>query len=195
MFFKTDQANVSDAPDAVKKQLLRSLIQQVVEDLNNTSSEGIDTDVADMLADPSLQPIVEDLRSSVADEIHKQLFNNLVSEAVTEMTPAEDDVEQYVEQALEEADLSSVREQVKARTMERLAKEVIPAIVQEESKAINDLMPAESEVEELVEQTMTGFELPALREEVRAQINQRVRSEVIPSLVQEETDEAASYKP
>ncbi len=67
MFFKTDQANVSDARDAVKKQLLRSLIQQVVEDLNNTSSEGIDTDVADMLADPSLQPIVEDLRSSVAD--------------------------------------------------------------------------------------------------------------------------------
>ena len=195
MFFKTDQANVSDARDAVKKQLLRSLIQQVVEDLNNTSSEGIDTDVADMLADPSLQPIVEDLRSSVADGIHKQLFNNLVSEAVTEMTPTEDDVEQYVEKALEEADLSSVREQVKARTMERLAKEVIPAIVQEESKAINDLMPAESEVEELVEQTMTGFELPALREEVRAQINQRVRSEVIPSLVQEETDEAASYKP
>ncbi|MDE2995733.1 MAG: hypothetical protein OXT73_03200 [Bacteroidota bacterium] len=42
MFFKSDQANVSDARDAVKKQLLRTLIQQVVDELNSESGEGFD---------------------------------------------------------------------------------------------------------------------------------------------------------
>lgn len=195
MFFKADQNNVSDARDAVKKQLLRSLIQQVVEDLNDTSSDGIDHDVADMLADPMLQPMVEDLKSSIADGIQNHLFNNLVSNAVADMAPSEDDVEQYVEKALEDADMASLRDQVKARTMERLSTEIIPAIVKEESDAIKGFAPAEDEVEDLVEETMSGFDLPALREQVRAQINQRVTSKVIPSLVQEESEEIANYTP
>lgn len=188
MFFKSDQTNVSDARDAVKKQLLRSLIQQVVEDLNDSSSEGIDQDVHEMLSDPMLQPTVDDLRASVAEGIQKHLFNSLVSDAIEEMAPSGDDVEQYVEKALEDADLTSVRAQVKSRTMERLATEIIPAIVEEESQEIAGFSPSEEEIEEMVAGALAGLDVPALREQVKAQIEQRFTSDIIPSVVKEESD-------
>ncbi len=188
MFFKSDQNNVSDARDAVKKQLLRSLIQQVVEELNDSSSEGIGHDVADMLADPMLQPVMEELKSSVASGIQNQLFNNLAAEAVAELTPSEEDVEQHVERALEDADMTSLREQVKARTMERLTTEIIPALVQEESQEIADFNPSEDDIQEMVEGALSGIDVPALREQVRVQIDQRFTSDIIPSVVKEESE-------
>jgi len=195
MFFKSDQTNVSDARDAVKRQLLRSLIQQVVDDLNESSSEGIDADVAHILAEESFQPVIEELRPSVAKGIQGHLYSSLVSEVVAEMAPSEQDVEKYVESAIDGADLTAMREQVRSRTMERLSSEIIPAIVREESEGIADFKPSDEDVNPLVEDALTGFDLPDLREQVRAQLIGRLKSDVIPAMIKEQSEEVADFSP
>ena len=57
MFFKSEQANVSDARDAVKKQLLRSLIQQVVDEINSHT-----LDERDAISKTSTMAVVEEKR-------------------------------------------------------------------------------------------------------------------------------------
>lgn len=137
MFFKSDQTNVSDARDAVKKQLLRSLIQQVVDDLSDASNEDIDADVAEILSEDTFQAGIESLRAAVTEGVQRHLYSGLVSEVVADLGPSSEDIETYVESALAEADLTTVREEIRTQTVDRFVTEIIPTIVKEESDALD----------------------------------------------------------
>jgi len=188
MFFKSDQTNVSDARDAVKKQLLRSLIQQVVDDLSDASNEDIDADVAEILSEDTFQAGIESLRSAVTEGVQRHLYSGLVSEVVADLGPSPEDIETYVENALAEADLTTVREEIRTRTMDRLSNEIIPSIVKEESDVVTAFQASEEDVQGLVDSALEGIDVPAVREQVQALVEQRLTQEIIPTVVKEESD-------
>ena len=152
MFFKSDQANVSDARDAVKKQLLRTLIQQVVDELNSESGEGFEEAIAEFLSNEDLASAAGTLKHALSAGIRQQIFPDLVKEVMEEITPATADLDELVSEHLEEVDISQVREQFRAGFKRQLQEKIIPASI---VAAVDEAVTDESgEVEAMVSDAM-----------------------------------------
>ena len=180
MFFKSDQTNVADARDAVKKQLLRSLIQQVVDELNGESDQGFDSEISEYLADDALQPVLQGLRSSMEAAVKEQLFSGLVSDVVSELAPGRDEIQAMVEASLAEKDLDAVREIVREQIDQRMSTDIIPNVVAEESERFNttDLSVHSGRIKDAVTSIQADDVIGRLRSMVSDALNERLQSEM-----------------
>ena len=186
MFFKPDQTNVSDAREAVKKQLLRSLIQQVVDELGSAKNAELDADVAAVLKEDGFRDSIDSLRASVTEGVHRCLYDGLVADVVSQLDLSEESPDKYVEAVLEQADFSTLREGIRTQALNRVSSDVIPAIVDEESTALASYEAALEEVEDLVDAALEGMDAGALRRQVKGMIDARLRSDIVPTVVDEE---------
>lgn len=193
MFFKSDQANVSDARDAVKKQLLRTLIQQVVDELNSESGEGFDEAIAEFLSNENLAPAAGAIKSALSAGIRQHLFPDLVKEVMQELAPDTDDLDELVVRHLEEIDFSLVREQFRAGFKRQLQEKIIPAsIIDAVDEATID---ASGDVQRMVEEAMQQVDVTELSSTVRGEVQRRVHA-LIPDVVRQEvSDSVDTHEP
>lgn len=183
MFFKSDQANVNDARDAVKKQLLRTLIQQVVDELNSETGEGFEEAIAEFLSNEDLASAAGTIKHALSAGIRQQLFPGLVKEVMEEITPATDDLDELVSEHLEEEDTSQMREQFRAGFKRQLQEKIIPASIR---AAVAEAATDESgEVEAMVSDAMQQVDVTELSAAIQAAIQLRVQG-LIPDVVHQE---------
>ncbi len=194
MFFKPDQNNVSDAREAVKKQLLRSLIQQVVDELGSANNAELDTDVAAVLKEDGFKDSIESLRAAVTEGVHRCLYDGLVADVVSQLDLSEESPDKYVEAVLEQADFSTLREAIRTQALNRVGSNVMPAIVDEETAAVESYEVTEEEAEALVDAALEGMDAGALRRQVKGMIDARLRSDIVPTVIDEESAAVASYE-
>ena len=192
MFFKPDQNNVSEARDAVKKQLLRSLIQQVVDELGTADSVDLDADMAAILSEDSFRTSMDSLRAAVSEGVQRHLYDGLISEVVSDFDLSTQNTESYVAAALAQADLSSFKEVIHAQTMKRLHDEVLPSIIEDESTAVASFEATEDEAAALVDEAIRSVDAAVLRRQVQAMIAERLESDIVPSIVQDESNALAT---
>lgn len=187
MFFKADQTNVADARDAVKKQLLRSLIQQVVEELNDTSAEGIGLDVLSILAEDGMQDVIHDLKTSMADSLRNEIVTSVVSDSISGMTTDTEEVKNLLKDQLSKADLSVVRDSVRelnASMIDDLCNEMIATVVTE---SLSEVTPESSNVQELVSVQLAQADVSAIHNAIRGEVEAQLTQQVLPAAVEEET--------
>ena len=189
MFFKSDQSNVSDARDAVKKQLLRSLIQQVVDELNSESAEGFHDAIGEYLSNEDLASVTVGIKQTLADSIKGQLFPDLIREIMQDIAPDSDDLDELVTRHLDDVDFSLVREQLRTGFKRQLQEKIIPAsIVDAVDEAAVD---ASGELSAMVQESMDHVDTTDLTAAVRGEV-ERLVHQLIPDVVTKETQSASS---
>ncbi len=194
MFFKPDQTNVSDARDAVKKQLLRSLIQQVVDELNDASHEGIGSDVQDILAEDGMQDAIESLKASMVDDLRSEIVSSVVSESISEMTPDNEAVRSLVKNQISQSDLSSVQSSVRdlnESMIEELCNEIVASVVTE---SLEDITPDTVSVKEMVKDQLASADFSDVRkaaQELSASMISELTEGLTQKAVADSIDEAA----
>lgn len=183
MFFKSEQANVSDARDAVKKQLLRSLIQQVVDEINSHTLDGFSEIVRSFMDENDLAGISSELKSSITKEIQSQLFPSVMDEIMQEVSPDAPAIETMVKEKLEEIDMSGLRSVLMVGFKHKIQEDILPEIINDvASTATNTETP---EMEAIVRAGVDGIETQSMIDTLRVRIESTFRKSVLPDLVDE----------
>ncbi len=177
---------------------LRSDIVPTVIDEESAAVASYEAADAEDLVDAALEGMdAGALRRQVKGMIDARLRSDIVPTVIDEESAAvasyeAADAEDLVDAALEGMDAGALRRQVKGMIDARLRSDIVPTVIDEESAAVASYEAADAE--DLVDAALEGMDAGALRRQVKGMIDARLRSDIVPTVIDEESAAVASYE-
>jgi len=148
MFSKQNQTNVEEARDAVKKQLLRSLMQQVVEEFNTSDDDSMREMIESIVSEVDMGSVKDRIHSAARDRIQSELEKSDLESLIDERLQAHvSELEVQIADRLQ-ADFDAKVQQAQANFDQHAAEKLSNALASRESA---DMFDVDAEIDAMIQ--------------------------------------------
>lgn len=127
MFSKQNPTNPADAREAVKKQLLRSLMQQVVDEVSSMDAKAFDSMVSSLMGDMDTTALHQRIEAQIESGFASAFDKLSIEERIAEKQAAfSNKIDEIVKERLE-ADLQNLSSSIDEEIVDRIE------VIQQES--------------------------------------------------------------
>lgn len=187
MFSKQNQTDPSHAREAVKKQLLRSLMQQVVDEVSTMSGDEVDEMISSMIGEIDCSGIRQKIQSQVEEQFQTTLNEvDVASEVAEHKTKLIEEAERSISEQLEQNKhlvveaLSDSSEKIKQAVESHISEQKelsVKAIETELEEKISNLHGTlETAANTFVESKLASFDLESISSEATTKLTDALQA-------------------
>ncbi len=179
MSSKENKTNIDDARDAVKKQLLRSLMQQVVEEFSSTTDSDLSDLVSSMVSELNMDSMRDRLSAMVHTEVRNKLretdLDALLKEQFSDTaTTIEEEIKQELQDKLVERSAGAA--DALAEAVSRRMREVVSSQIGDVDNLVQQAV--QNIVQENVQELSNGDAWTASIEAIHSGVAQEIQGQV-----------------
>ncbi len=179
MSSKENKTNIDDARDAVKKQLLRSLMQQVVEEFSSTTDSDLSDLVSSMVSELNMDSMRERLSAMVRTEVRDKLKETDLDSVLKEQfSQTASTIEEEIKQELQDklVERSTGVADALAEAVNRRMREVVSSQIGDVDDLVQEAV--HNIVQENVQELSNGDAWTASIEAIHSGVAQEIQGHV-----------------